>query len=347
MLGIVAVLEWVRDNISNFGGDPNNVTIYGQSGGGGKVSALMAMPEANGLFHRAVIESWPFSRFALPQQSSSVAAAVLAELNLSKSQVEQICDVPLERLINASAAAVRGRPSWEAAGRWTGWGPTVEGKILSADPVDPAGSPVSPQVPLVLGTNLNEFVNGVDNPDVETLTREQLLDRARHRWGASGDDIVEAYRREYPIATPFQLWAAISAASIRQPTITHAEHRAAHGTAPVFQYVLSWPTAALDGRPGTFHACEIAFVFDNVDRCVRQTGGVKPALDLSAQISRAWVNFARHGNPDHAGLPHWPAYEGIRRSTMFFDSPCVIKNDPEGAGLRLIRAGVPYRLKQG
>jgi para-nitrobenzyl esterase len=337
MLDIVAVLEWVRDNISNFGGDPNNVTIYGQSGGGGKVSALMAMPEANGLFHRAVIESWPFSRFALPQQSSSVAAAVLAELNLSKAQLEQICDVPLERLINASAAAVRGRPSWEAAGRWTGWGPTVDGKILSADPGDPAGPAVSPQVPLVLGTNLNEFVSGVDNPDVETLTREQLLDRARHRWGASGEDIVEAYRREYPIATPFQLWAAISAASIRQPTITHAEHRAAHGTAPVFQYVFSWPTPALAGRPGTFHACEIAFVFDNVDRCVRQTGGVKPALDLSTQISRAWVNFARHGNPDHAGLPHWPAYEGIRRSTMFFDSPCVIKNDPEGAGLRLIR----------
>ena len=337
MLDIVAVLEWVRDNISNFGGDPNNVTIFGQSGGGGKVSALMAMPEAKGLFHRAVIESWPFARFALPHESSSLAAAVLAELNVGKSQVEQICDIPLERLLKASEAAVRRRPSWETAGWWTGWGPTVDGKILSTDPVDPGGPAVSPQIPLVLGTNLNEFVNGVDNPEVETLTREQLVDRARHRWGTSGQDIVEAYRHEYRNATPFQLWAAMSAASIRQSTLTHAEHRAALGTAPVYQYVFSWPTAVLDGRPGTFHACEIAFVFDNVDRCVRQTGGVKPALDLSTQVSRAWVNFARHGNPNHANLTHWPAYEGVRRSTMFLDSPCVIKNDPEGAGLRLIQ----------
>jgi para-nitrobenzyl esterase len=346
MLDIIAALQWVRDNISNFGGDPNNVTIFGQSGGGGKVSALMAMPQANGLFHRAVIESWPFSRFARPQESSSLAAAVLAQLNLSKSQLEQICEVSVEHLINAAAAATRGRPSWEAAGRWTAWGPTVDGNILSSDPVDPNGPIVSPLVPLVLGTNLNEFVNGVDNPEVETLTREQLVERARGRWRSSGEKIVEAYRREYPKATPFRLWAAISASSIRQPTITHAERRAAHGAAPVYQYVFSWPTPVLDGRPGTFHACEIAFVFDNGDRCVRQTGGVKEALDLSSQVSRAWVNFARHGNPDHAGIPHWPAYDGMRRSTMFFDSPCHIKDDPEGAGLRLIRdASVTASIK--
>lgn len=119
----------------------------------------------------------------------------------------------------------------------------------------------------MLGTNLDEFVSGVDNPDVETLTREQLTNRARRRWGTSGQDIVEAYHREYPEATPFQLWATMAAASIRQPTITHAEHSAALATAPVYQYVFSWATPVLDGRPGTFHACEIAFVFDNVDRC--------------------------------------------------------------------------------
>lgn len=347
MLDIIAALEWVRDNISNFGGDPSNVTIFGQSGGGGKVSVLMAMPRANGLFHRAVIESWPFSRFARPQESSSVAAAVLAELNLSRAQLEQICDVPVEHLINAAAAATRGRPSFEAAGRWTDWGPTVDGDILSSDPVDPNGPVVSPLIPLVLGTTLNEFVSGVDNPDVETLTRKQLVERARGRWRTSGEEIVEAYLREYPRATPFQLWATIAAASsMRQPTITHAERRATHGTAPVYQYVFSWPTPVLDGRPGTFHGSEIAFVFDNADRCVRQTGGVNEALDLSSQVSRAWVNFARHGNPDHGDIPHWPAYDGMRRSTMFFDSPCHIKNDPEGAGLRLIRdASVTASIK--
>jgi para-nitrobenzyl esterase len=337
MLDLVAALEWVRDNISNFGGDPGNVTIFGQSGGGGKVSALMAMPEAKGLFQRAVIQSWPFSRFPLPPESGSLAAAVLAELNLGKSQVAQICDVPIGRLIDASQAALRRGASPAGDGRWIGWGPTVDGKVLPTDPVDPAAPPISPQVPLLVGTDLNEFVSGVDNPEVETLTEVQLADRARQRWGTAGKDIVEAYRREYSKATPFQLWAAISAASIRQSTITHVERRAALGAAPAYQYIFSWPTPVLEGRPSTFHACEIAFVFDNIDRCVRQTGGAPAALALSTQVSRAWTNFARHGSPDHAGLPHWPAYEAVRRSTMFFDSPCFVKSDPEGAGLRLIR----------
>jgi para-nitrobenzyl esterase len=337
MLDLVAALEWVRDNISTFGGDPGNVTIFGQSGGGGKVSALMAMPEAKGLFQRAAIQSWPFQRLPLPAESGSLAAGVLAELNLGKSQVAQICDVPIGRLIEASQAALRKVPRPAADGRWTGWGPTVDGKILPTDPVDPAAPVISPQVPLLVGTTLNEFVSGLDNAEVETLTGGQLADRARQRWGSAGKDIVEAYRREYPKATPFRLWAAISTASVRQSTATHAEHRAAAGAAPVYQYIFGWQTPVLDGRPGTFHACDIAFVFDNVDRCVRQTGGVPAALALSTQTSRAWVNFARHGNPDHAGLPHWPAYEATRRSTMFLDSPCFVKGDPEGAGLRLIR----------
>lgn len=336
MLDIVAVLEWVRDNISNFGGDAGNVTIFGQSGGGGKVSSLLAMPEAQGLFHKAVVQSGPFLRFALPEESGRLGAAVLAELGLARAQIAQIHDVPIDRLISASQAAMRAlTPS--AGGRRVGWGPTMDGKILPSHPFDPVATAISARVPLLIGTNLNEMVSGVDNPEVDTLTLEQLRERLGQRWGARGPDILEAYRREYPQAPPFGLWAAISASSMRQNTTTQAERKAALAGAPVYHYIFSWRTPVLDGRPGTFHACEIAFVFDNADRCVRQTGGGPAALALSTNVSRAWVSFARHGNPNHTGLPNWPAYDAERRATLFLDNPSFVKNNPEGEGLHLIR----------
>lgn len=335
MLDIVAALEWVRDNIATFGGDPGNVTIFGQSGGGGKVAALLAMPDAKGLFHKAVIQSSPYLRFALPEDSARLGAAVLAELNLTKSQISQIHEVPIGRLIDAAQPAMR--KAAVPGGRRVGWGPTTEGRIFPSHPFDPVAPAISAHVPLLIGTDLNETVSGVDNPDVDTLTREQLADRASRRWGAAGRGIIEAYRKEYLKASPFGLWAAMSAVSMRQPTVTQAERKAALGAAPAYQYIFSWRAPVLDGRPGTYHACEIAYVFDNADRCVRQTGGGAAALALSTKVSRAWVNFARRGNPNHAGIPNWPAYDAAKRAVLFFDSPCYVKNNPEGEGLRLIR----------
>jgi len=339
-LDLVAVLEWVRDNVSNFGGDPGNVTIFGQSGGGGKVAALMTMPAANGLFHKAIIQSGPYLRFSTTGDSALLANAVLSELNIAKLQLARIRDVPIEQLVGAAQVALRkvARPagSGSVVGR-IGWGPVVDGRSMPAHPFDPVAPAISAHVPLLLGTNLNEAVSGVDNPEVETLTTQQLEERVSQRWGARGRDVVEAYRREYLKATPFGLWAAISAASWRQIHVTQGERKAALGGAPAYQYIFSWRTPVLEGRPGTFHACEIAFVFDNAGLCVRQTGGAPPALALSRNVSQAWVHFARSGNPNHAGLPRWPAYDAANHATMFFDSPCFVRNNPEGEGLRLIR----------
>ncbi|HWC95941.1 MAG TPA: carboxylesterase family protein [Candidatus Sulfopaludibacter sp.] len=335
MLDIVLALEWVRDNIGRFGGDPENVTILGQSGGGGKVCALLAMPEAKGLFHKAIIQSGASLRFALPEDSTRLAAAVLSELNLSDTQQAQLRDVPLDRLTNAAQAALR-KAAAPGSGRRTGWGPTVDGKILPHHPFDPVAPAISAQVPLLIGTDLNEMVSGVDNPEVATLSVQQLQDRVGQRYKAGGVAIIEAYRREYPKGTPFALWAAISAASMRQNTATVAERKAALGAAPVYHYIFSWRTPVLEGRPGTFHACEIAFVFDNAGLCVRQTGGGPAALALSTNVSRAWAGFARRGNPHHDGLPAWPAYDAAKRTTLFLDSPCYVKTNPEAEGLRLI-----------
>ncbi len=335
MLDNVAVLEWVRDNISNFGGDPNNVLIYGQSGGGGKVSMLMAMPAAKGLFHRAAVQSGATLRAGMPERTTQLAAAVLAELRISPSQIEKIHAVPTLALMTAQAAAVR---KMSGPGRRGDWGPTMDGSIIPSHPFDPTAPALSANVPLLIGTCLNEFVNGVDNPEVDTLTEGELNERVSKEYGAQARDIVAAYRREYPRETPFGLWAAISAAPrARQNAITQAERKAAQNAAPVYHYLYAWRTPMLDNRPGTFHSSEIAFVFDNADLCPRYSGGGPEGRALSSRMGEAWAAFARTGKPGHRALPEWPAYTAATRATMVFDNQCRIKNDPEGEGLRLMK----------
>jgi len=337
MLDNVAVLQWVRDNIANFGGDPANVMIYGQSGGGGKVSHLMAMPSAKGLFHRAVVESGATLKTGSPDEASKVAAALLQELNLSRDQVEKLQTIPAATLVTAQAAALRRVNGSRTAGTNVNWGPILDGKVIPAHPFDPAAPALSRDVPLMIGTCLNEFVNGVDNPEVDTLTSEELSKRVAQRYGDQGQHIMNAYRREYPKESPFGLWAAISAATVRQNTATQAERKAQQGGAPAYQYIYAWRTPVLDGRPGTFHSSEIAFAFDNADLCPRYSGGGPDALKLSSAMGEAWASFARTGKPGHRGLPDWPAYTTEKRATMIFNSPCAVKNDPEGECLRLVR----------
>jgi para-nitrobenzyl esterase len=341
MLDNVAVLEWVRDNIANFGGDPGTVMIYGQSGGGGKVSHLMAMPSAKGLFHRAAVESGATLRIGSLDNAAKVAAALLDELNVSRSQFEKIQKVTASTLVVAQAAVLR-RLAGGGRGGGVGWGPVLDRRVIPAHPFDPSAPEVSRNVPLLIGTCLNEFVNGVDNPDVDTLTSEELLGRVTKSYGGQAESIIAAYRREYPKDSAFNIWAAISAAGVRQNTATQAERKAAQGGAPAYQYIYAWRTPMLDNRPGTFHSSEIAFVFDNGDLCTRYSGGGPDALRLSSTIGEAWAGFARTGKPAHRGLPEWPAYTQEKRETMIFNSPCVVKKDPEGECLRLVRqAGTP------
>jgi para-nitrobenzyl esterase len=243
--------------------------------------------------------------------------------------------VPIGRFVDAAAAAMRKLATNAPPGKRPSWG---DGRVLPAHPFDPIASPLSRDVPLIVGTNLNEFVSGLDNPERDTFTAQEVTERASGKWGAAGKHIVAAYRAQYPKGTPFQLWAAAAAADwMRLNAQTLAERKAAQGGAPVYQYIFSWVPPVLDAKPGTYHACEIAYVFDNADRCVRQTGGGPDALALATQVSRAWVRLASAGNPNHPGLPRWPAYDSATRAVMFFDRPCCVKNNPEGEGLSLIR----------
>lgn len=340
MLDIVAVLEWVQTHIASFGGDPDNVTIFGQSGGGGKVAALMAMPAAKGLFHRAIIQSGPFLRALSPDYSGRVAELLMAELGLSKSQVRDLQKISVDRLSAAAAEAIKkaSTPSTSLHPRYgeSDWGPTVDGKILPHHPFDPEALAISANVPLITGTNLNESVNGLDHPGINSMTVNEMTRLVRESYHGDAEAIIAAYRKEYPRANPFGLYAAIEASQWRIPAFAQAARKAAAGGAPAYAYVYAWRTPVLDNHPGTFHASEISFVFDNAEICDHYSAGDPGAFVLSRQMSTAWVNFARSGNPNHDELPHWPPYAAETRATMYFDDPCEVRYDPEGQGLRII-----------
>ncbi|MDX2044230.1 MAG: carboxylesterase/lipase family protein [Acidobacteriota bacterium] len=343
-LDLVAALEWVRDNIANFGGDPSNVTIFGQSGGGGKVSSLMAMPAAKGLFHKAIVQSGSGLRMVQPETSAKVAAAVLAELNLNGNHLDQLHKLPVQTLIAAGAAAMRkvsgggggGFRVFQKRADRAGWGPTVDGKILPQHPFDPAAPAISANVPMLIGTTLNEFAGGINNPNVDALTEAELAERIKTMYGERSGQILAAYRKANPTAKPFDLFSFISTVPTRHNAVTQAELKAAQKAAAVYQYLFTWQTPVLDGRPKAFHCAELAFCFDNIDRCVNMTGGGADARALAAKMSEAWIAFARKGDPNHAGLPKWPGFTADKPATMIFDNKCEVKNDPDRTERRSI-----------
>jgi para-nitrobenzyl esterase len=342
-LDLVAALEWVRDNIANFGGDPGNVTIFGQSGGGGKVSTLLAMPAAKGLFHKAIVQSGSGLRMAIPENTAKLAAATLAELNLNAGNLDQIHKVPVQALISAGQAAQRklatpggGLRVFQRRADRIGWAPTVDGKILPQHPFDPSAPAISASVPMLIGTTLNEFTSGINNVNVDAMTETEMNSRIKEMYGERSGAIVAAYRKANPKAKPFDIFSFIATVPTRHNAVTQAELKAAQGTAPAYMYLFAWQTPVLDGRPRAFHCSELAFAFDNIDRCVNMTGGSADARGLAAKMSDAWVAFARSGNPNHATLPKWQAFTATNRATMIFDSKCEVKNDPDREERQLI-----------
>ena len=244
--------------------------------------------------------------------------------------------MPTSVLCVVQAAAQRRLNPAAAVGRGS-WGPILDGNVIPAHSFEPGASAISANVPMLIGTCLNEMVNGTDNPERESLTETELMKRVNDRYKAKGDLIVAAYRKEYPNESPFGLWAAISASGMRQNAIAQAERKVAQGTAPAYMYLYAWRTPMLGGRIGTFHSSEITYVFDNAALCTHYSGETSEALALSSKMGEAWANFARTGKPGHGGLPAWPSYETTTRATMVFNNQCGVQNNPEGEGPRSIR----------
>jgi para-nitrobenzyl esterase len=341
MMDIVLSLEWVRDNIGRFGGDPGNVTIFGQSGGGGKVNTLLAMPSAKGLFHRGIIQSGSMLRGGSPERSAKLTTQIVEQLGVKPDDLQT---VPYHQLVDVSMAIIAknrpsGPPDVRRMAEQLGFAPIVDGRILPVHPYDPTAPAISADIPIMVGTVLNEFVNGIGHPEYESMTEEEVSKRATTFFGAEhGPEILKIFNDQHPGEKPFDIYSRMMAASVRQGAVTQCERKAAQGGAPAYNYWFQWKTPVLDARPRAFHCAEIAFAFNNTARAETMTTNSPEAQELAAKVSGAWVNFARTGDPNHKGLPQWPKFTADKCPTMIFDKTCTTIDNPDTVERKAIAA---------
>ena len=328
MLDLVLALQWVKDNIGAFGGDPDNVTLYGQSGGGLKVSVLLRMPEASGLFHKAIIQSGAQMEAMTRIEGTETALALMAELGLGRDDVDKLIEVPAQQLV---AAQVRLTPTFQArlqGAKLIEFEPWVDGVVLPADSFDPVASATSRNVSLLIGTCATEttfFLSSV--PGVFEMSFERLRGMLGGMFGSAADGLLGVYRASRPDASPTELFFAVTSDFLfRRRAIRMAELKAEQATASVYMYQLKFETDIHSGHYRTPHILDLPLVFANPDHPIL---GSDPArFAVSRQMTAAWAAFAREGNPNTDLLPHWPAYDAATRATMQFCEPPLLVRDP-------------------
>jgi len=339
VLDLIAALQWVQENIVRFGGDPANVTIFGESGGGGKVSTLLAMPLANGLFHRAIIQSGAAIRLRAKERAMRLTDLVLKELGIENSQWHQLRDIPMARLLAAIKPAERALgPSRHRLFDRYPFGPVVDGDVLPRHPFDPDAPDIMCDIPLIIGDMKDETASFLAPDDLvwyRTLNETQMLDRLHAIAGADTNRVGEVYRRLYPNASPAErLIAATTDCNFRIRSLVLARRRVAKATAPVWMYAFNWETPLHDGKMKAPHAMDVPFTFDTID-LTNATDNSDTARKLAETMSHVWTTFARNGAPDCPLIPHWPPYQIPERATFVFDATCHIENDP-GAETRAL-----------
>jgi len=337
VLDMVAALEWVRDNIANFGGDPNNVTIFGQSGGGTKVSTLLGTAPAKGLFHRAIAQSGSEVKGVSRSDATETALAMLAKFGLKRDQIDELQKIPAMQLAEATIAPRKpGEPALRLA-------PVVDGRVIPADPFDPVATEISANIPLMIGSTETEvtwFANQNYDPLDEAGLRRRVKETLRVD-DAAADNLIAVYRKNRPKASNLDLYliVATDASNFRTGTDTEAERKAALGKAAVYKYYFQWYSPVRGGQLRAMHTMELPFVFQNIEIAKSEVGTGPELQPLADKMSPAWVAFARSGNPSHKGLPHWPAFTPDQRATMIFNNECKVVNDPfheEKAALKTI-----------
>ena len=327
-LDMRASLEWVRDNIAAFGGDPGNVTIFGESGGGWKICTLLGMPSAAGLFHRAVVQSGPLLRAVEPAAATAVAKEMMTRVGVGS--VEELVGVPVEEIVAAQLEILG-----NALGDTAPLGPVLDGRTTPEHFFDPEPAPSSLDVPLLIGSCRDEMTLFSIGMDPERFSERALERTARQRFGDGWEAALAVYRGERPDASPFDLYIAMASDRFRVGSIRIAERRSVASTAPVYMYRFDYESTAFGGRLGAAHGIDIGFVFDNLAAdglgIVEHTAGAQALAD---RVSEAWLAFARSGDPNHSGLPTWPRYDTDRRATMIFDDECSVVDDPDAAERR-------------
>jgi para-nitrobenzyl esterase len=312
IMDLTASLEWVRDNIENFGGNPHNVMIFGQSGGGAKTSTMLATPAAKGLFHRAAVQSGSLLKFVPKDRATQNAEALLKQLGIPKSRIADLQKVSWQQLLEAQLAASAGAPG-------LGNGPVLDGKYLTHDAFDPAAPVESAEIPLIVSTTLEDAALSLTNFTLSEPDLKALIDK---RYQTKGAEILALYRKYYPQKSPYLIQAMmLTDAGFRRSAIKQAELKAAQGKGAIYMYQWEWPTPAFGGRYGAVHGLDVSGSF-------REARDGNDAARVADELSSSWVAFAKTGDPNNARIPPWPTFDAKTRATMIFGTPTQLENDP-------------------
>jgi len=354
LLDLVAALEWVRDNISNFGGDPANVTILGQSGGGGKAAMLTGMPAAKGLFHRAVIMSTLIEsgvRALDKDRASASAERLLSKLGVTRSRIDELHRLPVAQIVAALTAGgvASGTQSGDAVSGdiSADFTAVMDGVTLPAHPYDPIASPLSAGVPILCGSNETEGVPYADLSDPfwasEISTDAALRDRVKALFrvpDAEADSLIALYRKNRPTDDHGTL-ALIMAADntpTRRSSYVFADRKHAAGRAPAYMYYFQWRSPVRGGKLRTMHSMELPFLFNHPDDITFMVGNGQDRYAVASAMSSAFMTFARTGKPAVSGVPEWRAWDPQVRPTMVFGRETRLVNDPYGEERRALDA---------
>lgn len=357
---IAESLEWIRDNIEQFGGDPNNITVFGESGGGAKVLALMTSPYAKGLFQKGIVESGATERmgvsFTSQEASKRVTELTLQNLGITADRLEELQTIPYEKLKEASDRALQKTaeelqiPAALGSGYGLSWEPVVDGDYMPTSPVTEDGfAEAGKDIPLLIGSNLTEWtaISQMGNmaeaqtDNQNTWTEEEIDKHLKQTYGDKADEIVNAFLEAYPNKTKADA-VYIDSTTIRLPLLKIMSHKADQQGAPVYAYIFSWKSPVMNGVFTSYHTSEIPFVFNNIDKADTTIGGGEDAKILEDRMSQAWINFARNGTPNTDNLPDWQAYDRNGGATMIFDNDVQLVNNHDKKLLSLLAPDYQY-----
>ena len=326
VLDIVKALEWIRNNIESFGGNPADVTIVGESGGGGKVGTIMCMPAAQGLFHKAIIQSGTLLNTMTKETSQQLGLAVLEQLGLTPEEVAKLDTIAYADLVKAGNEAIAkiSGPRRPGSPTMFGFAPSADGVVLLQQPFSPGFAEISKDIPVMIGSTLNEMMPVAYGE--KELTLEQARERLAKVYGNKTDQYIELFAKAYPDYTPQDL---LSIDTVFRPyTIRTADARAVESSAPLYVYFLAWKSQVDNASKGSFHGLDIPLAFNNVDLRADWTGNTEEAWALADKMSSAWLNFVKGANPNVEGvLPEWEPYTAENGVTMYFDNECRIVNN--------------------
>lgn len=325
ILDQIAALEWVRDNIAAFGGDPDNVTIFGESAGSMSVATLLAAPKAQGLFHKAILQSGA-AHYTRNREDATKSARKILEILEFNGTINELKEMPVENLLSAASTALIRYPNQRI------FQPIVDGKIVPQSPTKAVAEGSARNIPMLIGTTLEEMrLWTVLDPTWQGLDEEGVQKRCK---ASLGDEVfakVAGHYADLPAATPIDKWTpALTDRTFWIPSVRLAEAQIPH--APVWMYRFDWKSTAFEGKLGACHALEIPFVWNNLDKGGANffTGESPDRPALANEMHTAWIAFAKTSNPNTATLPEWANYDTEHRPTLIFNRQCHLENDPQG-----------------